>query len=41
MRLSMRPYISTSAKGNSIIASVVKKFVVAVGFSSGWAEFMP
>ena len=37
----MRPYISTSENGKIIIASVVKKFVVAVGFSSGWAEFMP
>ena len=37
----MRPYISTSENGNIIIASVVKKFDVAVGFSSGWAAFMP
>ena len=31
----MRPYISTSENGKIIIASVVKKFAVAVGFSSG------
>ena len=41
IRFSIRPYINTSANGNSIIARVVKKFEVAVGFSSGCAEFIP
>src|SRR6266851_2115876 len=40
-RLSMRPYIRTSAIGNSIMQKVVKKLVPAFGFSNGWAEFMP
>src|SRR6266852_1419974 len=40
-RPSIRPYIRTSAIGNSIMQKVVKKFVPAFGFSSGWAEFMP
>ena len=40
-RPSIRPYISTSAKGKIIMASVIKKFVKPVGFSKGCAEFMP
>ena len=35
MRWSIRPYISTRQNGNTIMANVVKKFVIAVGFSKG------
>ena len=40
-RPSIRPYISTSANGNSIMATQDNQFVSAVGFSNGWALFMP
>ena len=40
-RPSIRPYISTRANGNIIMARVLKKFDKPVGFSKGWAEFMP
>src|ERR1700686_3776460 len=38
---SIRPYIRTNENGNSIIATQDRKFVKSVGFSNGWAEFMP
>src|ERR1700738_3766459 len=41
LRFSMRPYISTSENGKSIIATQERKFVRSVGFSNGWAEFIP
>jgi hypothetical protein len=40
-RLSIRPYISTSAIGKSIMQNDSKKLVAALGFSNGCAEFMP
>src|ERR1700732_4497895 len=41
LRFSMRPYISTSENGKSIIATQERKFVRSVGLSNGWAVFRP
>ena len=41
MRLSIRPNMSTREKGKIIIARVLKKLEMSVGFSKGCAEFMP